>query len=123
MFHIHGIQGRVFSGTLAQLRQQQLVTGVARTRRIAPVMADGRPPTAAPAAGGGGGHGAGAEAVQAYGQAARARQPLTCAADVMHSPALTVPAAATLREAWLVLARHGIAQAPVVVTCSVSSDQ
>jgi len=114
MFHIHGIQGRVFSGTLEQLRQQQLVTGVARTRRIAPVMADARPPTAAPAARGSSGHGLGAETVQTYGQAARVRQPLTCAADVMHSPALTVPAEATLREAWQVLARHGIAQAPVL---------
>jgi hypothetical protein len=27
MFHIHGIQGRVFSGTPEQLRQQQLLTG------------------------------------------------------------------------------------------------
>lgn len=114
MFHIHGIQGRVFSGTLEQLRQQQLIAGVARTRRIAPVAADGRPHTTAPAAGGSDGHGPGAEAVQAYGQAARVRQPLTCVADVMQSPALTVPAGATLREAWLVLARHGIAQAPVV---------
>lgn len=32
MFHIHGVQGRVFSGTLEQL-PQQLVTGVARIRR------------------------------------------------------------------------------------------
>ncbi len=115
MFHIHGIQGRVFSGTLEQLRQQQLVTGVARIRRIAPVAADASPITTTPPGGGSiGAHGPGAEAVQAYGQAARVRQPLTCAADVMHSPALTVPAEATLREAWLVLARHGIAQAPVV---------
>ncbi len=38
MFHIHGIQGRAFSGTLEQLRQLQLVTGVARTRRVAAVV-------------------------------------------------------------------------------------
>lgn len=116
MFHIHSIQGRVFSGTLEQLRQQQLVTGVARIRRVGFVAAYTSPTTAAPSGNGSGsgGHGLGAEAVQAYGQAIRVRQPLTCAADVMHSPALTVPADATLREAWLVLARHGIAQAPVV---------
>lgn len=114
MFHIHSIQGRVFSGTLEQLRQQQLVTGVARIRRVGFVAADTSPTTAAPSGNDGGGHGLGAEAVQAYGQAVRVRQPLTCAADVMHSPALTVPADATLREAWSVLARHGIAQAPVV---------
>ncbi len=114
MFHIHSIQGRVFSGTLEQMQQQQLVTGVARIWRVGSVAADTSPTTATPSGSGSGGHGPGAEAVQAYGQAARVRQPLTCAADVMHSPALTVPAEATLREAWLVLARHGIAQAPVV---------
>ncbi|HPG77899.1 MAG TPA: CBS domain-containing protein [Piscinibacter sp.] len=115
MFHIHGVQGRVFSGTLEQLRQQQLVTGVARIRRVASVATETSSTTAAPSGGGGGSElGPGAEAVQAYGQATRVRRPLTCAADVMHSPALTVPADATLREAWQVLARHGIAQAPVV---------
>jgi CBS domain-containing protein len=37
----------------------------------------------------------------------------------MRSPALTVPAMATLREAWKVLARHAVAQAPVVGTGGV----
>ena len=31
MFHIHRIQGRLFPGTLEQLRQQQLVTRVSRS--------------------------------------------------------------------------------------------
>ena len=116
MFHIHGIRGRVFSGTLEQLRQQHLVAGVARVRRVAPVLTDASPSTAAPSGGSGGSaHALGAVAVQAYGQAltSRVRQPLTCVADVMHSPALTVPAEATLREAWQLLTLHGIAQAPV----------
>ncbi len=115
MFHVHGIQGRAFSGTLEQLRQQHLVTGVARVRRIAPVVAEAAP-SIAPPSGGGSGNALGAKAVQAYGQTAatRVRQPPTCAADVMRSPALTVPAEATLHEAWQMLARHGIAQAPVV---------
>jgi CBS-domain-containing membrane protein len=115
MFHVHGIQGRVFSGTLEQLRLQQLATGVTRLRRVAPVVEDATPSNP-PSTGGGSGHSIGAEAMQAYGRgaAAQVRQPLTCAADVMHSPALTVPAEATLREAWQMLDRHGIAQAPVV---------
>lgn len=112
MFHIHGVQGRVFSGTLEQLRQQQLVTAVARIRRVASLATEQSQTTAGPP--GSGRPGLGAKAVQAYGHAARVRQPLTCAADVMHSPALTVPATATLREAWWVLARDGIGQAPVV---------
>ncbi len=116
MFHVHGVHGRMFSGTLEQLQQQQLVTGVARMRRTAPVLTEADPPMPASPGSGGGGLPLGQEAVQAYGQggAARARQPLSCAADVMRSPALTVPATATLREAWQMLGRLGIGQAPVV---------
>lgn len=118
MFHIHGVQGRVFSGTLEQLRQRQLVTGVARIRRVQPLAAEPggtdvpHAPSGdarrAPAAG------PGADALRAYGAARPARQPLASAADVMHRPVITVPADATLREAWLLLARRGIAQAPVL---------
>jgi CBS domain-containing protein len=118
MFYIHGIQGRVFSGTLEQLRQQQLVTGAARIRRIAPVATDA-PAASAAAPGSSTAHSRGAQAGRAYGPAPHIRQPLTCAADVMRSPALTVPATATLREAWKVLARHAVAQAPVVGTGGV----
>ena len=116
MFYVHGVQGRVFSGTLEQLRHQQLVTGVVRVRRVAPVVAQAPPSAAAPSGGAGSAQALGAEVMQAYGQAASptVRQPLSRAADVMHSPALTVPAEATLREAWQMLARHGIGQAPVV---------
>jgi CBS domain-containing protein len=39
---------------------------------------------------------------------------LRSAADVMRSPAITLPAAATVGEAWRALAQHGIGQAPVV---------
>ena len=115
MFHIHGIQGRLFSGSLEQLRQQQAVTGIARIRRVTPVAADATSsPTAPSGASSSSVPGRGAQATLAYGQFARMRQPLTCVADVMRSPALTVSAQATLREAWQMLARHGIAQAPVV---------
>lgn len=115
MFYVHGIQGRVFSGTLEQLHHQHLVTGIARVRRIGPVVAEANPSMAPPSGGSGSGHALAAEAAQAYSHAtsARVRQPLTCAADVMHSPALTVPGEATLRDAWKMLAHHGIAQAPV----------
>jgi hypothetical protein len=104
MFHVQRIQGRVFSGTLEQLRQRHLVTGVARVRRVAPAVADPSPSRVPPSVGGVG-HALGAEAAHAYGKAAavRVRQALTCAADVMHRPALTVPTEATLREAWWML--------------------
>jgi CBS domain-containing protein len=112
MFHVHGVEGRLFSGSLEQLRQQLSVSGVTRVRRVAPVAAEAEPQTAPQA----GGRDVGHEVAQAYGQATatRVRQPLRCAADVMRSPALTVPADATLRDAWRLLAQHGIGQAPVV---------
>lgn len=113
MFHIHGIQGRVFSGTLEQLRQHP-VSGVERIRRLAPVAGQADPVTAPPWGGGGGAQGSGARSVQAYDPAFRPRRPLTCAADVMHRPAYTVRAESTLREAWQLLAHRGIGQAPVV---------
>ena len=34
MFHIHGIQGRVLQGRPEQLREQQLVTRVARSNLL-----------------------------------------------------------------------------------------
>ncbi|HEY0819610.1 MAG TPA: CBS domain-containing protein [Rhizobacter sp.] len=114
MFHVHGMQGRVYSGTLEQLRQQQFpVTGVRSVRRLAPTLGEPDSPAAAPA-GGAASHPRGHDVAQAYGQAHRTREPLRTVADVMRRPAFTVPAEATLREAWQALAGHGIAQAPVL---------
>ena len=112
MFHVHGTKGHMFSGTLEQLRQRRAVTAVAQPRRIAPADAHTDEPAAHP----GGEHGVAREAALAYGSstAGGSRQPLTIVADVMRSPALTVPAQATLGEAWQLLARHGIGQAPVL---------
>lgn len=112
MFHIHGLQGRVFSGTLEQLRHHREVTGVAPVRRVAPREPGADQPSARPEGGRGPGH----EAALAYGAAGNGhtRQPLTRAADVMRSPVHAVPAEATLREAWQALALHGIGQAPVL---------
>ena len=62
----------------------------------------------------GGALGPSAEVVPAYGQAIRVRRPLTCATAVMRIPVLAVPVGAVLGEARRVLARHGIAHAPVV---------
>jgi CBS domain-containing protein len=116
MFHVHGLQGRVYSGTLEQLREQQLpVSGVRGVRRLAPTLGEPAMPKAG-TTGEGTSHSRSHDVAQAYGQggAHRTRQPLTRAADVMRSPAITVPAEATLRDAWQTLARHGIAQAPVL---------
>lgn len=42
------------------------------------------------------------------------RQPLTMVRDVMTEGALTLPLGTSVKDAWGMLAKHGIAQAPVV---------
>ena len=116
MFHVHGVSGHVFTGTLEALRQHPAVSAIARVRRIAGIDKDADPLTNPAHASAEAEHRMGREAQEAYGQATRTRerQPLRSAADVMRSPAITLPAAATVGGAWRALAQHGIGQAPVV---------
>lgn len=116
MFHLYGLQGRVFSGTLEQMRAAAPVRPVARARRVPPLGAEppgheesGPAPRAGVAA---------REAIAAYAGAAAAsvRAPLTRVADVMQRPARCLGAEATVREAWRMLVREGIGQAPVVAS-------
>jgi CBS domain-containing protein len=112
MFHVHGITGRVLTGSLEELRRHRAATAVGRTSGVGPVRADPEP--TAPRSGDG--RGVGRDAERAYGAPAKApaRRPLRLVADVMRSPALVVSADASTHEARGVLARHGIGQAPVV---------
>lgn len=117
MFQVYGQQGRIFSGSLEELRQLPQVLAVSRLRRLTPVASGPEPlaPDAGPVGPGGQGS-AEQQAMAAYAGLSQhhARHPLIRVADVMHRPAYTVAASATLREAWHTLARHGIGQAPVV---------
>lgn len=111
MFPVYGVQGRIVAGSLEQLRQLGPVSAVSRTRRVGALAVDaehgaGTPGTPA---------GPAAQALAAYGAGdAPARAPLHQVADVMSRPARTVPAAASVAQAWALLAGHGIGQAPVV---------
>ena len=113
MFQVYSTQGRVFSGTLEQLRELPPVAAVTRARRVAAV-ASGDEHLASPGQGGEATSGPAHEALAAYGALGHTRQPLTRVADVMHRPAHTIQADATLNDAWHTLAQHGIGQAPVV---------
>ena len=115
MFQVYSTQGRVFSGTLDQLRELPPVAAVTRARRVAAV-ASGADQPASPGQGAEATSGPAHEALAAYGALGHphTRQPLTRVADVMHRPAHTIQADATLSEAWHTLAQHGIGQAPVV---------
>jgi hypothetical protein len=76
VFHVHGIKGHLFSGTLEQLRLHQAVMPTARSGRSAPAEAR----TDRPAAPSDGRHGVAHDAALAYGasQATVGRQPLSC---------------------------------------------
>ena len=115
MFQVYSTQGRVFSGTLEQLRELPPVGAVTRARRVAAV-ASGADQPATPGQGDEATSGPAQEALAAYGALGHphTRQPLTRVADVMHRPAHTIKADATLSAAWHTLALHSIGQAPVV---------
>lgn len=111
MFHVYGLQGRSFAGTLEELRRLPAVSAAARARGLTPVTSRTEA-LATPGAGAG----PGAQARAAYGapSSGRTREPLTRVADVMSRPAFAVTATATVGQAWQELMRRGIGQAPVV---------
>jgi CBS domain-containing protein len=130
MFTVYGLQGRLYSGPLEQVRDLADVKAVARTRAVAPVARQDQPSPGAviAALSGDGGGNAGAaiggggprQALAAYAQtqqqgtAAAQRHQLAHVGELMSRKLITVPVSATLREAWGVLAQAGIGQAPVV---------
>lgn len=110
MFHLYGIQGRVFSGTLEQLRATAPVRPVARARPVTTLAGEPAPPAVVVGT-------AARQALSAYADTASgagARAPLRRVADVMRQPARCLDADATVRDAWRTLVREGIGQAPVV---------
>ncbi|KQP09015.1 HPP family protein [Pseudorhodoferax sp. Leaf265] len=127
MFSIYGVSGRQFTGSAEQLRQIERVNAAARTRRIDsneevlpervsadPTLTTPLEPVAVPAAGT---TVASRTALAAYAQTGAPetqRQPLTRVAEIMRTPALTLPESMPVLEAWKLLAYHGHAQAPVV---------
>ena len=123
MFSVYGITGRVFTGTMEQLRHIDKVNALARLRRIEPndlqlpseqavesalnAPTGGATPQAAPLR----------SAIAAYTSATvpdAPRQPLDRVDLLMTQPAVTVRATATLGEASALLSQHGIGQMPVV---------
>lgn len=120
MFSIYGPTGRVFQGTLEQMRQVRQVHAVNRTRAIEPLLRDGHDGAAreslefgAPTLPAVPPH----SAIAAY---ATQQQPEhhawheLPASDVMHTPVLTVSVDSRLDDAWRQLVLQGRGQAPVV---------
>ena len=123
MFSVYGASGRLFRGTLEQLRQIGPVQAVDRTRSVEPVARDGRTnvPQTPSASGGDPGHGtrehqrsALAEAYAGAREAPGQRWGHRQAGAVMTHPAVVLQDSDTLPHAWRLLGQQHHAQAPVV---------
>ncbi|APW39236.1 hypothetical protein RD110_20125 [Rhodoferax koreense] len=123
MFSVYGVTGKVFTGTVEQLRHIDKVNALARLRRIEPGDVD-MPPDQTVQGLPGGFAGAAPSpqspvrsAIAAYVTATvpdTPRQPLDRVDLLMSQPAITVRAEATLGEASALLSQHRIGQMPVV---------
>jgi CBS domain-containing protein len=124
MFSVYGKAGRLFRGSMEDLRKIGPSAAISRTRRIAGVgremldtglsaMADavyGHPAASRP-------DGAHRDAMAAYAQAASnpvPRHPLILVRDIMSTGAITLREEFTVAQAWDLLAEHLLGQAPVV---------
>jgi len=118
MFSVYGASGRLFRGTLEQLRQIGPVHAVDRTRIVEPVARDGR--SGMPGLQGGAGdhpRDAHRSAVESYGPPALPagqRWGLRSAASVMNPEVLILRDTDTAARAWRALEQHAFGQAPVV---------
>jgi CBS-domain-containing membrane protein len=128
MFSVYGTSGRLFRGTLEQLRQVGGVGALARSRAILATERDGRDVPAELA-------GAFIESLGNVGARTTAtedsarnplaaytetqgplaqRRPLSTVRDVMSQSIITLRDSANVLQAWQVLSEKGVGQAPVV---------
>jgi CBS-domain-containing membrane protein len=129
MFSVYGMQGRLFRGSMEQLRQVEGVGALTRARHVLPVAHEGRDRLAESS-----GAFVESEANKITGQAtiqdesrrsalsaytetlagSTARHPLTRVSDVMSTQIITLKDSATVLQAWQILGKKAVGQAPVV---------
>jgi CBS domain-containing protein len=121
MFSVYGKAGRVFRGSMEELRKAGPVSRAARSDAVQAIGRDAldqnplpipnlqhpAPPVDLPHR----------SALDAYSQTTKMempRHPLSHVRDIMSSPVVTVTDSATVHDAWLILAQRQLGQAPVV---------
>jgi CBS domain-containing protein len=120
MFSVYGVTGRVFTGTVEQLRHIDKVHAVARLHPIEANDLVLEPEFSLPSFEGATHHPKAllpATAVAAYAQVSQPdtpRQPLDKVGLLMTQPAITIRTDVTLAVAAALLARHRIGQVPVM---------
>lgn len=120
MFSVYSMAGKLFRGSLEQLRQVGGVSAVARNIAIQAVGRDAQ--SAFSGAFAGLAHPAPSDeahrtALAAYAQTQKVvleRQPLTQVEALMSRTVISIPHTATVLQAWQILASQGVGQAPVV---------
>ena len=127
MFSVYGTAGRMFRGSLEELRKVGPASALMRTQRVGAAGQDAQerspsqfsdllptPPAPLDVA-----H---RSAVAAYAQTTKPdgpRQPLTRVDAIMSTAVVTIADTSTVEEAWALLARQGMGQAPVVTEAGV----
>jgi CBS domain-containing protein len=125
MFSVYGKAGRVFRGSMEELRQVGPVSRAARSHVVAAVGLDPRdqnPMHYPDATAKGGTDTVHRTALAAYEQTRKPglpRQPLTRVDAVMSSPVTTVLDTSNVERAWQVLSKDHLGQAPVVTATGV----
>ena len=125
MFSIYGPTGRVFQGTLEQMRQIRQVHAADRARAIEPVLRDGHDSAAREALEAGASTTASAPQRAAIAAYAASQQPehqpwhAMRVSEVMHTPVLKVRLDSRVDDALRQLVLHGRGQAPVVNAAGV----
>ena len=126
MFSVYGRAGRLFRGSMEDLRKIGPTPALSRTQRVAGVGREAHDDFVLPMAPHGSSHPASSmpaqdaphrEAMAAYAQTASSqapRHPLSLVRDIMSSGAMTLDEEATVAQAWALLSQHQLGQAPVV---------
>jgi CBS domain-containing protein len=122
MFSLYGKAGRIFRGSMDELRKIGPLSAVARSHRVMPVAQGSDFVSALNPAHGGGTNTAEPHtvrnlAVAAYAQTNQMempRHPLTRVDDIMTRTVVTIPDSDNIGQAWTLLAEHQLGQAPVV---------
>lgn len=121
MFSVYGKAGRIFRGSMEELRKIGPNSALARAQRVNQVGSDAQdqtplhfgepPPHPTPP------DVVHRNAVAAYEETRKVdhpRHPLTRVDAIMSQAVVTLPDTFTVEQAWAVLAQHGIGQAPVI---------
>ena len=124
MFSVYGVGGQLFRGSLEQLRKIGGVSAIARANTVQAVGRGGQESSEAapgflplPAQHQDPCDETHRSALAAYADSQKvtlARHPLSRVEALMSRTVITIPATATVLEAWQILLQHGVGQAPVV---------